>query len=141
MVSSTSQDGQSIRRGLFYILLAGVTVEPNDELDRAVTGTTTAANAGNLGFPIGLFLIKTTGSFPTLRDRRPGLARARHIGNEAAGGNRNLAMLRGLAFCHPEAASLFRGGGKVRWCLGSRVRGLIQEIAQQYEPEDRQHKR
>lgn len=78
-----------------------------------MTGTTTAASAGNFGFPIGLFLIKTTRSFPALRDRGPGLVRAGHIGNEAAGWNRNLAMLRGLAFRHAEAASLFRGGGKV----------------------------
>lgn len=106
-----------------------------------MTGTTTAASAGNLGFPIGLFLIKTTGSFPTLRDRRPGLGRARHIGNEAAGGNRNLTMLRGLALRHAEAASLFRGGGKVRWRLGSRVREWIQEVEQQYEPEGQQRKR
>ena len=107
---------------LFNTLLAGVTVEPNDELDRAVTGTTTSARAGNLGFPIGLFLIKTTRGFPALRDRRPGFVRAGHIGNEAAGGNWDLAMLRGLTFRHAETASLFRGGGKVRWRLGARVR-------------------
>lgn len=93
-----------------------------------MTGATTAASAGNLGFPIGLFLIKTTGSFPALRNRRPGLVRAGHIGNEAAGGNRDLAMLRGLAFRHAEAAGLFRRSGKVRWRLGSRVREWIQEV-------------
>ena len=129
MSASTSQDGQSTRRSLLNTPLAGVTVEPNDELDRAVTGATATASAGNLGFPIGLFLIKTTGSFPALRNRRPRLVRSGHIGNEAAGGNRDLAMLRGLAFRHAEAARLFRGGGKVRWRLGSRVREWIQEAA------------
>ena len=124
-----------------YTLLAGVAVEPNDELDRAVTGTTTVASTGNLGLPIGLFLIKTTGSFPALRNRRPRLVRSGHIGNEAAGGNRDLAMLRGLTFRHAEAASLFRGGGKVQRRLGSRAREWVQEVAQQYEPEGRQHKR
>ena len=88
-----SENRQLARRSLFNIQLAWVAVEPHDELDRAVTGVTTAASTGNLGFPVGLFLVKATSCFPPLRDRRPGLVRARHVGNEAAGGDRDLAML------------------------------------------------
>jgi hypothetical protein len=116
-------------------LLVGIAVEPNDELNRAVTGATAAASAGNLGLPISLFLVKAAKCFPALRDRRPRLVRAGHIGDEAAGGNWDLTMLRGLAFRHAEAASLFGSGGKVRWRLSASVRQRTQEAACHYRPD------
>lgn len=70
-----------------------VAVEPDNELDGAVTGATTTARARDFGFPIGLFLIKAAKGFAALRDRRPWLSCARRRGDETACGNRDLAML------------------------------------------------
>jgi hypothetical protein len=112
-----------------------VAVEPHDKLDRAMSGGTTAASACDLCFPIGLFLVEAARGFSALRDRRPGLVRAGHMGNEAAGRNGNLAVLRWIVFCHAEAAGLFRGGGKVRWSLSVGSRQWSQAAEKQNNPE------
>jgi hypothetical protein len=70
-----------------------VAVEPDNELDRAVTGAAAATRTGDLGFPIALFLVKAAKGFAALGDRRPWLICARRRGDETAGGNRDLAML------------------------------------------------
>lgn len=100
-----------------------------------MTGGTTTASAGNLCFPVGLFLVEAARCFSALRDRRPRLVRARHIGNEAAGRNGDLAVLRKVAFRHAEAAGLFGRGGKVQWSLSICLRQWKQEAAEQNKPE------
>ena len=70
-----------------------VAVEPDYELDGAMSGVTTTARSGDLSFPISLFLVKATKGFAALRDRRPWLGCARRCGDETAWGNRDLAIL------------------------------------------------
>ena len=114
-----------------------VAVEPDNELNGTVARAAAATCTGDLGFPIGLFLVETAQCLPALGDRRPWLACAGHSGHEAACRNRNLAMLRGFPFGHAETASLFGGGGKVRWHLGLGGRREIQEKTQQQNGPER----
>lgn len=119
-----------------------VAVEPDNELNGTVAGAAAATRAGDFGFPIGLLLVEAAKRLPALGDRRPGLVRAWHVGDEATSGNRNLAMLRGLPFGHAETASLFGRGGEFGWSLGFGFRRLgQQEAKQQQGPERRRGKR
>ena len=70
-----------------------VAVEPDNELNGTVAGAAAATRAGDFGFPIGLFLVKTAKGFAAFGDRCPGLVCARRRGDETACGNRDLAML------------------------------------------------
>ena len=115
-----------------------VAVESDDELNGTVAGAAAATRPGDSGLPIGLFLVEAAKRLPAFGDRRPGLVRPGRIGDETASGNRDLAMLRGLTFCHAETAGLFGGGGKSGRSLGIGFRGLgQQEAKQQQGPECR----
>lgn len=70
-----------------------VAVEPDNELNGTVAGAAAATCTGDLGFPIGLFLVKAAQRITALGDRRPWLVRAGRRGDETACGNRDLAML------------------------------------------------
>jgi hypothetical protein len=119
-----------------------IAVESNDKLNGTVARAAAATRARDLRFPIGLFLVEAAKRLPALGDRRPGLVRAGHVGDETASGNRDLAMLRGLPFGHAETASLFGGGREFGWSLGSGFRRLGQQDAQQQQgPEHQRGKR
>ena len=96
----------------------GVAVEPDDELNRTVAGVTTAAAAGDPSFPVGPFVVKAAQGLPPLGDRRPGLVRTGHLGDEATCRNRDLAVLRGFSLGHTETAGLFGCCWKIRGNLG-----------------------
>jgi hypothetical protein len=115
-----------------------VAVESDNELNGTVASVAATTRAGDLGFPIGLFLVETAKRLPALGDGRPGLVRAGHIGDETACGNRDLAMLQGLPFGHAETASLFSGGGEFGWGLGIGFRRLRHEEAKQQQEPERQ---
>ena len=84
-----------------------------------MVGFAAAAGAGDFGFPVRGFVVESAEDFAALGDGRPGLVCAWDIGHEAAGGEGDVTVLRGLSLGHPEAARLFRGGGRLgeRLCL------------------------
>jgi hypothetical protein len=109
----------------------GVTVESDDKLDRTVTGAASPARSRDFGFPIRLFFVEAADSFPPLGYGGPRLVRARGICHETAGRNRDLAGVRGLAFCHSETTGLFGRGREIRWNLGADIRRLYKQGEQQ----------
>ena len=103
----------------FSILLVRLlgAVKADNKLDRTMVGFAAAAGAGDLGFPVGGLVVESAEGFPTLGDGRPGFVGARDIGHEAAGGEGDLAALRGLSLRHTETAHLFCRRGR----LGERL--------------------
>ncbi len=79
-----------------------------------MVGFAAAAGTGDLGFPVGGFLVESAEGFSASGDGRPGFVGAGDIGHEAAGGEGDLTALRGLSLCHPETAHLLCGGGRFR---------------------------
>ena len=75
-----------------------------------MVGFAAAAGTGDLGFPVGGFLVESAEGLSALRDGGPGFVSARNIGHEAAGGEGDVTALRGLSLRHPETARLFCGG-------------------------------
>ena len=100
----------------------GVAVESDNKLNGALSCAAAAACAGNFGFPIGLFFVEAARGLAALGNRCPRLVCARYVSNKAAGGNGNLAHMRGFTLGHAEAAGLFGGGGKLRRDLGAGIR-------------------
>ena len=72
-----------------------------------MVGFAAAAGSGDLGFPVGSFLVESAEGISALRDGSPGFVSARNIGHEAAGGERDLTALRSLSLGHSETADLF----------------------------------
>lgn len=97
----------------------GVAVESDNELNRTMSSAAAAAGAGDLGFPVRCFFVKPAKRLATFGNRRPGLVGSRCVGDEAAGRDRNLAMLRGFSLRHAETAGLLRRGRKIRRGLGA----------------------
>ena len=90
-----------------------------------MVGFAAAAGAGDFGFPVGGFLVESAEGLSALRDGGPGFVGARNIGHEAAGGERDLAALRGLSLGHSETAGdglQIRNGRRTdgRWHTGDR---------------------
>jgi len=67
-----------------------------------MVGFATVAGAGDFGFPVCLFVVKSTGCSSTLGNGRPGFGGFGEIGNEAAWGDRDMTALRSLSLCHAE---------------------------------------
>ena len=73
------------------------TVEADNKLDRTMVGLAAAAGAGNLGFPVCGGVVKSAESFSALGDGRPGFVGSWDIGHEAASGEGDVTVLRGLS--------------------------------------------
>jgi len=86
------------------------TVEADAKLDRTMVRFAAAAGAGDLGFPVCGFVVKSAECFSSLGDGRPGFAGSGDIGHEAASRERDVTALRGLSLCHTETTSLFCRG-------------------------------
>ena len=86
------------------------TVEADHKLARTMVGFAAAAGAGDLGFPVCGFVVKSAECFSALGDRRPGFAGPGDTGHEAACGEGNVAALRGLSLRHTETTKLFCRG-------------------------------
>ena len=86
------------------------TVEADHKLARTMVGFAAAAGAGDLGFPVCGFVVKSAECFSALGDRRPGFAGPGDIGHEAACGEGDVAALRGLSLRHTETTKLFCRG-------------------------------
>jgi hypothetical protein len=100
----------------------GIAVEPDNELDGALCSAAAAAGPDDLGFPIGVLLVKAANGLTPFGNGRPGFVRAGRIGHKAAGGNGNLARVRGFALGHPKTAGLFGRGREFRGHLGIGIR-------------------
>ena len=96
----------------FSILLVRLlgTVKADDKLDRTMVGFAATAGAGDLGFPVCGFVVKSAECFSAPGDRRPGFAGFGDIGHEAAYGEGDVAALRGLSLRHTETTRLFCRG-------------------------------
>jgi len=84
-----------------------------------MVGFAAAAGAGDLGFPVRGFVVKSAKCFSTLGDGRPGFVCARDIGHEATSGEGDVTVLRGLSLRHAKTARLFCSGRRFgeRLCL------------------------
>ena len=93
----------------FSILLVRLlgTVEPDTKLARTMVGFAAAAGAGNLGFPVCGFVVKSAECFSALGDGRPGFVGSGDIGHEAAYGKGDVTVLRSLSLRHTENTRLF----------------------------------
>ena len=79
-----------------------------------MVGFAATAGAGNLGFPVRGFVVKSAERFSTLGDGRPGFVGSGDIGHEAACGEGDVTALRGLSLRHAETARLLCGGRRFR---------------------------
>jgi hypothetical protein len=114
-----------------------IAVKSDDELNGALSCAAAAAGSRDLGFPIGLLLVKTAKGLAAFGDGRPRLVGARHMGDKTAGWNRNLAPVGGLILGHAKATGLFSRGGKIRGALGSSVgRGPSEETGHEHSRKD-----
>src|ERR1700704_1062598 len=86
------------------------TVEADNKLDRTMVGFAAAAGAGDLGFPVCGFVVKSAECFSALGDGRPRFVGSGDIGHEAAYGEGDVTALRGLSLRHTEATRLFCRG-------------------------------
>ena len=75
-----------------------------------MVGFATAAGAGDLGFPVCGFVVKSAECLSAFGDGRPGFVGSGDIGHEAACGERDVTALRALSFRHSETTRLFRRG-------------------------------
>ena len=100
----------------------GIAIEPDNELDGALGSAAAAAGPGDLGFPIGVLLVKAAKGLASFGDGRPGFVRAGRIGDKAAGWNGNLARVRRFALGHAKTAGLFGRGREFRGHLGVGIR-------------------
>ena len=75
-----------------------------------MVGFATAAGAGDLGFPVCGFVVKSAKCLSALGDGRPGFVGSGDIGHEAACGERDVTALRGLSLRHTETERLFCRG-------------------------------
>ena len=96
----------------FSILLVRLlgTVESDTKLARTMVGFAAAAGAGNLGFPVCGFVVKSAECFSALGDGRPGFVGSGDIGHEAAYGEGDVTVLRSLSLRHTETTRLFCRG-------------------------------
>ena len=85
-------------------------VEPDNKLDRTMVGFAAAAGAGNLGFPVCGFVVKSAECFSALGDGRPGFVGSGDIDHEAAYGEGDVTAPRSLSLRHTETTSLFCRG-------------------------------
>jgi hypothetical protein len=86
------------------------TVEADNKLDRTMVGFAAVAEAGNLGFPVCGFVVKSAESFSALGDGRPGFVGSGDIGHEAAYGEGDVTAPRSLSLRHTETTRLFCRG-------------------------------
>ena len=86
------------------------TVKADNKLDRTMVGFAAAAGAGDLGFPVCGFVVKSAECFSALGDGRPGFVGSRDIGHEAACGERDVTALQGLSLRHAKTTRLFCRG-------------------------------
>jgi len=96
----------------FSILLVQLlgTVEADTKLDRTMVGFAAAAGAGDLGFPVCGFVVKSAECFSALGDGCPGFDGPGDIGHEAAYGEGDMTALRGFSLRHTETTRLFCRG-------------------------------
>ena len=72
-----------------------------------MVGFAAAAGAGNLGFPVCGFVVKSAECFSALGDGRPGFVGSGDIGYEAAYRKGDVTALRSLSLRHTENTRLF----------------------------------
>ena len=96
----------------FSILLVRLlgAVEPDNKLDRTMVGFAAVAVAGNLGFPVCGFVVKSAECFSALGDGRPGFVGSGYFGHEAAYGKGDVTAPRSLSLRHTETTRLFCRG-------------------------------
>jgi len=75
-----------------------------------MAGVAAAAGAGNLGFPVCGFIVKSAECFSALGDGRPGFVGSGDIGHEAAYGEGDVTAPRSLSLRHTETTRLFCRG-------------------------------
>ena len=75
-----------------------------------MAGVAAAAGAGDLGFPVCGFVVKSAECFSCLGDGCPGFVGSGDIGHEAAYGEGDVTALRGLSLRHTETTRLFCRG-------------------------------
>jgi hypothetical protein len=151
MVKSSVQRGRSERRGeaysapyveplsearttltgVFSILLMGVAVETDTKLHRTLFGATAAAGAGNLRFPVRLFLVESAECLAALGNRGPRFLGSWCLGHKTAFGNRYQALLRGFSLRHTETAGPLGRCRKIEWSLGHSPSWVRQHGVQQ----------
>ena len=102
-------DARTKLADFFSILLVQLlgTVKADNKLARTMVGFAAAAGAGNLGFPVCGFVVKSAECFSALGDGRPRFAGSGDIGHETASGERDVTALRGLSLRHTETTRLF----------------------------------
>lgn len=83
-----------------------------------MAGIAASTLAGNARLPVRAFLIEGAKRATGFGDGRPRFVGSREAGDDAAGGNRHLALVSGIAFRHAETAGLFGRRGGVRRRLG-----------------------
>ncbi len=85
-------------------------VKADNKLGRTMVGLAAGTGAGDFGFPVRVFLIESAECVSTLGDGRPGFVGSGDIGHEAANGEGDVTVLRGLSLRHAETARLFCRG-------------------------------
>lgn len=75
-----------------------------------MVGFAEATRAGDLGFPVCGFIVKSAECFSALGDGRPGFVGFGDIGHEAACGEGDVTALRGLSLRHTETTRLLCSG-------------------------------
>jgi len=105
-------DARTKLADFFSILLVQLlgTVKADTKLDRTMIGFAAAAGAGDLGFPVCGFVVKSAECFPALGDGRPRFVGSGDIGHEAACGEGDVTALRSLSLRHTETTRLFCRG-------------------------------
>ena len=86
------------------------TVKADTKLDRTMIGFAAAAGAGDLGFPVCGFVVKSAECFPALGDGRPRFVGSGDIGHEAVCREGDVTALRSLSLRHTETTGLFCRG-------------------------------
>jgi len=75
-----------------------------------MVGFAAAAGAGDLGFPVCGFIVKSAECPSALGDGRPGFVGSGNIGHEAVCREGDVTARRGLSLPHTETTRLFRRG-------------------------------
>ena len=86
------------------------TVEADTKLGRTMVGFAAGAGAGDRGFPVCGVVVESAECFSAFGDGRPGFVGSGDISHEAACGEGDVTVLRGLSLRHTKTTRLFRGG-------------------------------
>ena len=107
-----NDEPRTLLADFFSILLVQLlgTVEADTKLDRTMVGFAAAAGAGDLGFPVCGFVVKSAECFSALGDGRPRFVGSGDIGHEAACREGDVTALRSLSLRHTETTRLFCRG-------------------------------